>query len=82
MAVMVTTGTFPYPGQEQVHLQLSHPPAQTSPYAKTKRQRPKRVLAGFVLRPPDPALWQEGVRIREDVLIVRHGVVAEVEESL
>lgn len=71
-----------YPGQEQVHLQLGHPSAQTRPDPKAERHRAERVLLGFVLRSPEPPLRLEGERLRENILIVGHAVVAEVEQRL
>lgn len=73
---------FSYPGQEQIHLQLSHPPAQTRPDPKAEWHRPERVLLGLLLRHSEPALWQEGVGVRENVLIIGHSVVAQVEQRL
>lgn len=71
-----------YPGQEQIHLQLGHPAPQTRPDPKPERHRPERVLLGLLLRPPEPALRPEGVRVREDVLVEGHGVVTQVEQRL
>ena len=71
-----------YPGQDKVHLQLGHPSAQTRPDSKAKRHRAERVLLGLVLRSPEPPLRLEGVRLRENVLVVGHAVVAEMEQRL
>lgn len=70
-----------HPGQEQIHLQLSHAPAQTRPDPKAERHRAERV-PGLLLGPSEPPLRQEGVRVGEDPLIVGHGVVAQVKQRL
>lgn len=71
-----------HPGQEQVHLQLGHASAQTRPHAKPKRYRPERVLLGFLFSSSEPSFRLEDVGVGEDVLIVGHAVVAQVEERL
>lgn len=71
-----------YPEHEEIHLQLSHPSAQTRPDSKTEWHRPEWVLLGLLLCSPEPTLWLEGVGLREDVLIIGHAVVAQVEQCL
>lgn len=76
------TLTESYPGQEQVHLQLGHPAPQARPDPEPERHRAERVLLGLVVRSSEPALRLEGVRVREDAVVVGHGVVAQVEQRL
>ena len=71
-----------YPGQEQIHLQLSHPSAQTRPDPKTEWHRPERVQLVLLVGSSEPALWHEGVRVGENILIIGHTVVAQVEQRL
>lgn len=71
-----------HPGQQQVHLQLGHASAQTRPHSEPEGDRPKRVLLGLVLPPPQPSLRLEEVGVGEDVLVVGHAVVAQVEQRL
>lgn len=73
---------FSHPGQKEVHLKFSHPPTETRPDPESEGHRPERVMLGLVVCSPEPALREEGVRVGENVLVVGHGVVAQVEESL
>lgn len=70
------------PGQEEIHLKLSHPSAQTRPDSKTEWHRPEWVLLGILLCSSEPSLRLEDVGVRENILIVGHTVVAQVEQRL
>lgn len=72
----------PYPGQDEIHLQLGHPSAQTRPDSESERHRRERVLLGLILRAAEPSLRLEDVRVGEYLLVVGHAVVAQVEERL
>lgn len=39
-------------------------------------------MLGLILPSSEPALRQEGVRVGENILIIGHGVVAQVEQRL
>lgn len=75
-------GRWSYPRQEEIHLQLGHPSAETRPDSKPKRHRAKWVLLGLVLRSSEPSLGLEGVGVGENILVIGHTVVAEVEQRL
>lgn len=77
-----TDGWCPYPGQDEIHLQLGHPSAQARPDSEPERHRPKRVLLGLFLRAAEPPLRLEDVRVGEYPLVVGHAVVAQVEQRL
>lgn len=77
-----TEGWWPYPGQDEIHLQLGHPSAQTRPDSESERHRPEWVLLGLFLRAAEPSLRLEDVWVGEYLLIMGHAVVAQVEERL
>lgn len=75
-------GRWSYPRQEEIHLQLGYPSAETRPDSKPKRHWAKRVLLGLVLCSSEPSLGLEGVGVGENILVIGHTVVAEVEQRL
>lgn len=69
-----------YPGEGQVHLQLSDAAPDTRANPVAEGDGAEGVVRGAVS--PEPALRQEPLRLGEVGLIVGHGVVGQDKESL
>lgn len=74
-----------HPGQSKVHLHLRHPLSHAGPNADAERDEAVRVVlegARRRLLRTQPALRDKALGVDKLGLVVAHGVVAQVEESL